>query len=140
MEQDATILLVSLVLGALALLFTIIGTAIPYWGGVGVFNFNTGTGALLIIAIVLLMVAVVFTAMFWRGIISNASDMIKYVVLALFIISGIFIVAAYSQAVPYSILVYSYHLTVTAGILTFLSLMCFSFWAGRTSVPIAIAR
>jgi hypothetical protein len=140
MEQNTFTLLTTLVFAAIATLFTILAVALTGWpGGIQLFNCGnlcpigyTAAGVLLIIAIIILTVAIVFTVMFWRGLISNSSDKIKGIALALFVISNIFIVAAYSRITSPEF--YSYHLAVTAGIFTFLSSILFTYWLGRTSV------
>jgi len=143
MEQDAFMLLAAAVLGTLATLFAIIGVATRAWTGsnIGLFNLVsnsernfTAAGVLLIIAIVILAIAILFTVMFLKRLINKSSDKIKFLVLALFILAVIFIVSAYSRAVAISL--YSYHLTVTAGALAFLSTIFFTYWLGRASVTV----
>ncbi|CAF0891116.1 unnamed protein product [Adineta steineri] len=143
MEQNSLTLLITIVLAAVGILFTIIGVATPGWGALSgrvslfrcgspcVFNY-TAAGVLLLIAILFLVIAIVFTLMFWRGMISNSSDIIKSIVLVLFVVAAIFITVAYSRATLSNF--YSYHIAVTAGNLVFLSALSFAYWLGRTSV------
>jgi putative Mn2+ efflux pump MntP len=142
MEQNTFALLTTLVLAAIATLFTILAVALPGWPlgrllncGIACPSNYIAAGVLLIIAIVLLTVAIAFTVMFWRGLISNSSDKIKGIVLALFVICNIFIVTAYSRVINPE--VYSYHLAAAAGSLTFVSSILFTYWLGRTSVTFA---
>jgi len=142
MEQNTFALLTTLVLAAVATLFTILAVALPGWPLGRLLNCVTAcpsdyiaAGVLLIIAIILLTVAIAFTVMFWRGLISNSSDKIKGIVLAFFVVSNILIVAAYSRVIIPEF--YSYHLAVTASSLTFVSSILFTYWLGRTSVTFA---
>ncbi|CAF1127760.1 unnamed protein product [Adineta steineri] len=140
MEQNSLTLLISIVLAAVGILFTIIGVATPGWAGsINLFRCGsrcplnyTAAGVLLLLAILFLVIAIVFTLMFWRGMISNSSDIIKNIVLFLFLLAAIFITVAYSRAMPSGL--YSYHIAVTAGNLVFLSALAFTYWLGRTSV------
>jgi membrane protease YdiL (CAAX protease family) len=141
MEQNVFMLLATAVLGALAILFAIIGVATRAWpiGTIALFNCgnqcdyrHTAAGVLLIIAIVALAIASILTIMFLRRLISHFSDRIKAFVLSLIVLSGILIVTAYSITLPNAY--YSYHLAVTAGILVFLSAISFTYFCGHTSV------
>jgi hypothetical protein len=147
MEQNVFMLSATTILGALAALFAIIGVATPGWpynknqllgcGATCDYNY-TAAGVLLIIAIVFLIIAGLLAVMFLQRYIASPADRIKALALALLVIAVIFIVSAYSctlyrQNYNY----YSYHLTVTAGILAFLSTIFFTYWIGRTSVVIS---
>jgi hypothetical protein len=147
MEQNVFMLSATIILGALAALFAIIGVATPGWPfsnnplfGCGArcsYN-STAAGVLLIIAIVFLVAAGLLTVMFLQKYIASTADRIKAVTLALLVIAVIFIVSAYSCALYNgNANFYSYHLTVTAGILAFLSTMFFTYWLGRVSVPVS---
>jgi hypothetical protein len=136
MEQKVVILLTAAVFGCFAILFTIIGVATPGWGGRQLLNCGsncatgspTGAGILLMIAIVALMIAVIFTLLFARQLFAN-SELIKGIVLALFVFAAIFIIVAYSSVDHKT---YGYRLTVTASILSFLSAIVFTYWLDPT--------
>ncbi|UJR27082.1 hypothetical protein I4U23_008384 [Adineta vaga] len=137
MEQNAFTLLLSSILAGIATILTIIGVSTNGWPGrQQLFAYHTSNltaaGVLLIISIFFLAISIVFMLMFWRGMISNASDKVKSVVLVFLIIASIFIVIAYSR--PASKEFFSYHLSVSGGILAFLSAIIFTYWLGRTSV------
>lgn len=145
MEQTTFMLLATIVSAALALLFAIIGVATPGWPSTNTRLFDcsgcpynsTAIGVLLIIAIIFLFIAGVVAILFLQRILQRSLDLIKLLVLVLLLISGIFIVAAYSTVFHIKgTNVYSYHLAVTAGVLTFLSALFFSYFMGRTSVYI----
>jgi hypothetical protein len=150
MHQNTFMLLATAVLGTLATFFAIVGVGAPGWprlSGSPVSSANrtsllssnnisgyTSAGVLLIIAIVILIIASLLTFMFLREFINDSSDRIKGLLLFFFVLAGIFIMSAYSRAV--SIDFYSYHLSVVAGILNFISIIFFTYWLGRTSVRI----
>ncbi len=141
-------LLAAAVCAALAAIFALIGVATPGWrsgSGSEVQLFNCGTqcnynsiaaGVLLIIAIVILVVSSLIIILFLRKFISNPTDRMKGPLLSSLLIAGIFIVSAYSRPVDGGY--YSYHLSVTAGTMTFFSAIFFTYWVGRNSVsPLA---
>ena len=143
MEQTRATLLATIVLAGLALFFAIIGVATPGWVdksrlfncGESCPNNNISAGALLIIAIIFLFVCVLVAVMILQRFIDSSADLIKFLLLFLLLISGIFIVAAYSSVfLLKDSNNYSYHLSVTAGVLTFVSALFFSYYVGRTSV------
>jgi hypothetical protein len=136
MEQKAVMLLASAILGGLAIILTIIGVGAPGWNGQGLFNCgsncptgSTGAGVLLIISILALTVAVAFAVLFLRF--GNPTETVKGVILGLFTFSAILIVIAYSSVTHTT---YSYYLTVTAGILSFLSAITFTYWLDRNDI------
>lgn len=141
MEQNKVMLLVTAVFGALAILFAIIGVATEGWpstktqlfrlGNVGGYNY-TAAGVLLIIGIVFTAIAILLAILFLTQFISSSADRIKGLALALLVLAGIFIVAAYSRAVFTDF--YSYHLAVTSGTLVFVSTIFFTYWIGHTSI------
>jgi hypothetical protein len=134
------ILFIAAGLTAFATLFTILGVALPGWNVGQSSLFNCGivrcsdnsiaAGALLIIAIVFLVIAIALTIMFARRSTGDTPHIIKGILLALLIIAAIFIVIAYSRVIPpYNS--YSYHLTATASILTFCAALIVAYWFGR---------
>lgn len=146
MEQNVFMLLATIVCGIFAVFFAIIGVATDGWRNP--FNDNktqlfpwgnqlehnyTATGILLIISIVMTAIATLCTIMFLLEFINNSANRIKAFVLFLFVLSGILIAAAYSRAVATRF--YSYHMSVTAGTLTFLSMIFFTYWIGYNSAP-----
>ncbi len=142
-------LLAAAVFGALAAIFALIGVATPGWpssdvsyriqlfncGGLCKYSY-TAAGVLLIIAIVILVISSVIIILFLRKFISNPTDRMKGPLFFFLIIAGVFIVSSYSRAVDG--VYYSYHLSVSAGIMTFFSAIFFTYWVGRNSVsPVA---
>jgi len=143
MQQNTFMLLATVIFGTVATFFAIIGVASSGWppNKVALFNWNNrngfnyaSAGVLLVIAIVILIIAILFTILFQREFIKEPSERIKGLLLACFVLAGIFMIAGYSRAVLIGF--YSYHLSVIAGILTFFSAIFFTYWLGRTSVAI----
>ena len=136
-EQNSLVLLLSIFLAAVATLLAIIGVSTDGWpGSKQLFKYHwsdtTAAGVLLLISIVLLALAALFTVMFWRGIISNAADRMKSLILVFLISAAILITVAYVH--PFHAKQFSLHLSVAASVLAFLSAVMFSFWLGRTSM------
>ena len=133
-------LLTTVFLTVFAAIFTIIGVATDSWpdstGGLfvrGKTDRNyTAAGVLLILAILMLVPASVLVTGFFLRLINTTADRLKALILFLIFVAGIFIVTAYSRTIHNRW--YSYHITVTAGALTFISTIFLTYWIGRTSV------
>lgn len=139
MEQQVVSLLVSAVLLALSILFTIIALATPGWTGAHNFRLlresdTTAAGVLLILAIILLAVCFILLLVFARRLVPQPPNRLKGLLLGFATLAGIFIVSAYADFTTIGNKnAYSYQLAVVSGIFTFLSAIVISYWLGCTS-------
>lgn len=128
------------IIALVALIFTIISVAAPGWDGRSVLkncgSYCLGTTVLSFIAIFLLVLGIISTVLFAKGLITSFSSTIKMSAVIFLALAGVAIVAAYASYGTHRPNNYSYYLMITSGIFTFISSIIVAFWLGRNWITV----